>query len=93
MAALRAGMAMLAALLLAGCGGGDDESATMPIVAMDPADAEVAAGDSAELSVRAEGTPPLQFQWRRNGVDIPGATASAWCCRRRWRGRTATSST
>jgi len=75
MAALRAGMAMLAALLLAGCGGGDDESSVMPIVAMQPADAEVAAEDSAELSVRAEGTPPLQFQWRRNGVDIPGATA------------------
>jgi cytochrome c551/c552 len=74
MAALRAGMAMLVGLLLAGCGGGDDDSPDMPIVAMDPADVEVAAGDTPELRVRAEGAPPLQVQWRRNGIDIPGAT-------------------
>jgi cytochrome c551/c552 len=74
MAALRAGMAMLAGLLLAGCGGGDDESPVMPSVAVQPADAEITAGDRPELRVQAEGTPPLQFQWRRNGIDIPGAT-------------------
>jgi hypothetical protein len=33
------------------------------------------AGSSVMFSVRASGTPPLQYQWRRNNVDIPGATS------------------
>ena len=27
------------------------------------------------FSVRASGTPPLRYQWQRNGANIPGATA------------------
>ena len=35
----------------------------------------VAPGASVTFSVRASGPPPLRYQWLRNGVNIPGATA------------------
>jgi sugar lactone lactonase YvrE len=35
-------------------------------------------GDTAVFQVDAEGTAPLFYQWRRNGVDIPGAVAAAY---------------
>lgn len=31
------------------------------------------AGDNVSLSVVADGTPPLSYQWKRNGTDVPGA--------------------
>ena len=33
---------------------------------------------SATFTVAASGTPPLAYQWQRNGVDIPGATSSSY---------------
>ncbi len=33
-------------------------------------------GDTVTLSVLADGTPPLAYQWRRNGTPLPGATES-----------------
>lgn len=36
----------------------------------------VAAGRPAVFAVDALGTPPFQYQWRRNGVDVPGATGA-----------------
>ena len=41
-----------------------------------PASVTVAPGASANLSVQATGTGPLRYQWRRNGVALPGATAA-----------------
>ena len=38
----------------------------------------VAEGASAAFSVVATGTAPLSYQWRRNGVDISGATATSF---------------
>lgn len=75
MASLLAVIALLSGLLLGGCGGGDDEPPVMASVAVHPADAEVAEGGATELTVRGAGTPPLQYQWRRNGVELPGATS------------------
>lgn len=34
-------------------------------------------GDTVTLSVLADGTPPLSYQWRRNGADLPGATEAS----------------
>jgi glucose/arabinose dehydrogenase len=50
-------------------------SATAPTITTQPAGRTVTAGASATFSVRATGTAPLRYQWRRNGTDIAGATA------------------
>jgi PKD repeat protein len=54
---------------------GDVKSATarlyvarLPHIATHPADVTVQEGDSAKFSVTATGTPPLTYQWIRNGV-------------------------
>ena len=54
-----------------------DDSAA-PAITQQPADQTVAVGQSATFQVAASGVQPIRFQWRRNGVDIPGATASTF---------------
>jgi hypothetical protein len=44
-----------------------------PSIASEPADLDVAVGGRAVLSVGAEGTPPLRYQWFRNEEALPGA--------------------
>ena len=46
-----------------------------PTITMHPASRTVQAGAPVTFSVRASGTPPLRYQWMRNGVDLAGATA------------------
>jgi sugar lactone lactonase YvrE len=41
----------------------------------EPSDSKVFTGDSVTLSVSASGLGPLSYQWRKNGVDLPGATS------------------
>jgi hypothetical protein len=48
-----------------------------PFIVNPPADQTVVAGGNASFSVTAGGSPPLTYQWRHNGGDISGATASA----------------
>ena len=38
----------------------------------------VTAGEFTTFSVTATGTGPLTYQWRKNGVNIPGATSSSY---------------
>ena len=45
-----------------------------PSITIQPADKTVNVGQTARFSVTATGTPPLEYQWRKNGADIPGAT-------------------
>ena len=42
-----------------------------------PAKQTVTAGRSARFTVTAAGDPPLSYQWKKNGVNIPGATAAS----------------
>lgn len=49
-----------------------------PSISVHPANQTVSVGGSATFTVQASGTPPLSFQWQRNGFDIPGATASSF---------------
>ncbi|MET0167943.1 MAG: PQQ-dependent sugar dehydrogenase, partial [Vicinamibacterales bacterium] len=46
-----------------------------PSITQHPASRTVAPGASVTFSVRASGTPPLRYQWQRNGANIAGATA------------------
>jgi glucose/arabinose dehydrogenase len=49
-----------------------------PSITSHPASQTVSVGQSATFSVGASGTPPLSYQWQRNGADIAGATSSSY---------------
>ena len=49
-----------------------------PSITQSPVRATVNMLESVNLSVAAMGTPPLWYQWRRNGSDLPGATNAAF---------------
>lgn len=57
---------------------------SLPIITIHPNDGlgflshSMGAGTSLTLQGAASGTPPLAFQWRRDGVAIPGATDPAY---------------
>jgi glucose/arabinose dehydrogenase len=43
-----------------------------PRITAQPEDLTVTLGAPATFTVGASGAPPLRYQWRRNGVDVPG---------------------
>jgi len=49
-----------------------------PYINTQPANQTVTAGQTATFSVVAAGTPPLTYQWQKNGTDITGATSSSY---------------
>jgi VCBS repeat-containing protein len=49
-----------------------------PSITTQPASRTVAAGQTASFTVAATGTSPISYQWRKNGVNIPGATAASY---------------
>ncbi len=51
---------------------------TAPVITLDPSGASPCEGDAVTLSVAASGSPTLSYQWRKNGVDVGGATASSY---------------
>jgi hypothetical protein len=51
---------------------------TAPTFVTEPADKIIKVGKTARFSVIAGGTKPSTYQWRKDGVDIPGATRSAY---------------
>jgi hypothetical protein len=72
---------------LAACGGGGSDApapvpppppAVAPAVSQPPASRAVAVGASVCFTVSAVGTGPFQYQWRRDGVPIAGATADSY---------------
>src|ERR1700733_8369429 len=66
---------------LAACGGlGTDStpSAIAPQITTQPANQTVSIGQSATFNVTASGTAPLNYQWRKNGSAITGATGSSY---------------
>ncbi len=51
---------------------------TPPIITQQPADAIVKPSESATFTVVATGMAPLTYQWRKNGVEIAGATKASY---------------
>ncbi|MEZ5289457.1 MAG: PQQ-dependent sugar dehydrogenase [Vicinamibacterales bacterium] len=49
-----------------------------PSITSHPSSLTVTIGQPASFSVGASGTPPLTYQWQRNGADIPGATQATY---------------
>jgi glucose/arabinose dehydrogenase/cell division septation protein DedD len=52
--------------------------AQTPLVVNHPLSKTLYAGDNTTFSVTVSGTAPFSYQWKRNGVNIPGATASSY---------------
>ncbi|HEY9174131.1 MAG TPA: IPT/TIG domain-containing protein, partial [Verrucomicrobiae bacterium] len=50
------------------------EPSRAPVILLQPQNQSVTLGGSAAFGVVARGEDPLQYQWRRNGADLPGAT-------------------
>ncbi len=70
-------VALVSSALIAGCGGGSNKTSTAaaasgPTIASQPASVSLAEGDSTTLKVVASGA--TAYQWKKNGVDIVGAT-------------------
>ena len=67
---------------ISGCGGGyggATNSTQMPVsITAQPASQSVTVGQMATFSVTATGTPPLTYQWQKNGTNISGATSSSY---------------
>lgn len=51
---------------------------TIPAIVVQPADTTVTAGQTATFAVAATSAAPLSFQWRRNNVNVPGATSATY---------------
>ena len=51
---------------------------TTPFITNQPEDIVVAEGQPATFQVTAIGSSPLTYQWQKNNVNIPGATASTF---------------
>jgi hypothetical protein len=72
-----------AATSLAACGSDDNASATppppqvAPQISLGPGGRAAAVGATVSFAVSATASP-TSYQWRRNGVDIPGATMSTY---------------
>lgn len=49
-----------------------------PAITTQPAAMTVNAGQAATFSVVATGTAPLAYQWRRNGINLSGATGASY---------------
>ncbi len=52
--------------------------ALAPAIAVHPVSQTISQGGSASLVVTATGTAPLSYQWRRDNVEIAGATTSSY---------------
>lgn len=53
-----------------------NSATAQPVIISQPLSAEVSAGLSTYFSLVADGTPPVTYQWQKDGKDIANATSS-----------------
>lgn len=51
---------------------------TVPFITTQPASATIPTGQAVTFSVKALGSTPFTYQWKKDGVDIPGAKSSTY---------------
>ena len=82
-------LAVGSASILQGCGGASSAAGSPsssvptivlvpPVIILQPANQTVNLGQAARFAVAATGSDLLAYQWRRNGIAIPGATEAAY---------------
>ena len=75
-------LALLFAILNAGCAGlvsgTNGVALAAPSVATEPTDQTVTVDQTANFSVVAAGSAPLNYQWNKNGMAITGATSASY---------------
>ena len=74
----QASLILAMATLLSACLGDGSPSSTPLSIVTQPADASVVEGSPASFTVDAAGSGTLSYQWRRDGADIPGASAATY---------------
>ena len=50
----------------------------LPFITVQPADTTVTVGAIAKFRVKAGGTKPLKYQWKKNGTNIPDAISASY---------------
>src|SRR5438093_10120647 len=72
--------AIIVGSTLNGCSGRTSAATTptAPAITTQPASQTVSAGQTATFTVAATGTPPLSYQWQKNGASVSGATSSSY---------------
>ncbi|MCX7696777.1 MAG: immunoglobulin domain-containing protein [Bacteroidales bacterium] len=63
------------------CGNAESNPATLtlsnpPTITTQPTSQSVCQGNNVTFSINASGSSPLQYQWKKDGISIPGATSS-----------------
>jgi poly(3-hydroxybutyrate) depolymerase len=53
-------------------------AAAGPTISAQPEDLAVTAGQPVRFTIAAQGASPLSYQWRKNGLNIAGATAASY---------------
>jgi hypothetical protein len=66
---------MIDSLILATTGVFNAVPPILPSITTQPRDKTVTVGQTAKFTVRAAGTKPLSYQWKKNGGVLSGATA------------------
>ena len=55
-----------------------ENSSNAPSITQQPRNVSVTVGQTATFRVKASGTSPLSYQWRKNGANIAGATRATY---------------
>ncbi len=54
----------------------EEFAGSLPVITTQPQSRTIAVGQNATLAVMVSGSPPLRYQWRKNGINLSGGTNS-----------------